>query len=223
MITDTTAYKKFFQSFKELYTPSAELSQIDINLTEAKDYFQKFKASHSAARQQGLFFNIWDIANIGKKEVPNCAVLTWLLDCYGSHGQGNFFANALFSLLKKSDILHSEYFTKTEDNYYDETANRVDIVLENRDFCVFIETKIYAPEQPRQRERYETVLKNKTQKEKIFVYLTPYKLQNDHDTIHYLTWNDISLTFLTAIQNNSAMPEFIKTIVQQYCYYIQNF
>lgn len=25
MITDTTAYKKFFQSFKELYTPFAQL------------------------------------------------------------------------------------------------------------------------------------------------------------------------------------------------------
>lgn len=223
MNTDFADYQKFFQSFKELYTPSAQLTQISINIAEAKDYFRKFKASYSHAKQQGCFFNIWDLAGIGTNELSNCTVLAWLLDCHGSHGQGNFFAKALFSLLKKSDILNSEYFTKTEDNYYDETANRVDIVLENKDFCLFIEAKIYAQEQPKQRERYETVLKNKTQKEKIFVYLTPYKLQNDHYTIHYITWNDISLALLSAVQNNPVMPDFLKNVVQQYCFYIQNF
>lgn len=86
MITDTTAYKKFFQSFKELYTPSAELSQIDINLTEANNYFQKFKASYSAAQQQGLFliFGILPISE--QKKFPTalfwhgCLIVTVHMD-----------------------------------------------------------------------------------------------------------------------------------------------
>lgn len=224
MNTDISAYQKYFVSFKKLYTSSAVLLQSNIDLEAAADYFTKFKITYNKVQQQGCFFNVWELVKIERHELQNCLILAWLLDCNGSHGQENYFCRAVLSLINKANFLSSQYTTTTEDFYSnEENNNRVDIVLENNDFCIFIEVKIDAVEQPNQRERYLAELKKKKYKETAFIYLTPYSIKQD-DEIYYLTWNEIANALLTAMKETSyQLPEFIKIIVQQYCYHIKNF
>lgn len=223
MNTNIQAYQRYFASFKELYTTPAILSQSNIDLKVAATYFNKFNESYQKAHQQGYFFNIWELVNIGRHELSNCSILAWLLDCNGSHGQGNFFCHAVLSLIEKDNLLTSQYVTTTENIYCNkENNNRVDIVLENKNFCIFIEVKIDACEQPNQRQRYLAELKKKKYQETVFIYLTPYSIRQE-DEIYYITWNEIANALLTAMQNTSSLPELIRIIVQQYCYHIKDF
>lgn len=224
MNTDIAAFQKYFASFKELYTNSVVLSQSNIDLETAAEYFYKFKIAYNNTRQQGYFCNIWELVKLERHELQNCSILAWLLDCHGSHGQGDFFCRAVLELINKANLLSSQYTTTTEDIYCsEENKNRVDIVLENNDFCVFIEAKIDATEQPNQRERYLAELKKKKYQETAFIYLTPYLIQRD-DEIYYLTWHKIANAILTAMEKSSyQLPEYIKIIVQQYCCHIKKF
>lgn len=236
MNTNIAEYQNFFVSLKKLYTTSAVLSQSNIDLEAAQKFFKKFKTSYTNARQQGCLFNIWELVKIDRHELANCSILAWLLDCNGSHGQRDFFCRAVLSLIGKETLITSQYSTITEDVYYhEENTNRVDIVLENNKFCIFIEVKIDACEQPKQRERYLEELKKKN-KETVFIYLTPYTTEKKDTDVYlniakknntsysHITWNEISNALLEAMQNASCqIPELIKTVVQQYCCHIKNF
>ncbi len=112
-------------------------------------------------------FNIFKVLGISHYEVTtHSALLRELLDPSGTHGQGNlFFKLFLEHLSTKGHIDSSDISSFTYDVYDDYTciteqvisSGRVDIVIERRergrDFCIYIENKIYAMDQDRQLER----------------------------------------------------------------------
>jgi hypothetical protein len=103
-----------------------------------------------SARKAGAFIDLWAVAGLARKEVRTAAVLAWLLDPQGSHGQDDLFLQRLWKEVSAASEcrlgfeLEAPQRSRTEINPMGDLNNRVDIELEGRDFLVFIEVKIDA-------------------------------------------------------------------------------
>ncbi len=110
------------------------------------------------ARRAGAFANPWAVAGLSRNEVRTAAVLAWFLHPLESHGAGDSFLQSLWREIdgrsKAGFDLIAPSRTLTEVHPMGDSESRVDVVLEGRNFVVFLEVKIDAPEGKDQLRRY---------------------------------------------------------------------
>lgn len=111
-------------------------------------------------------YSIFDVEEVGQKEVIMCRVLADFLDPNGKHNQGDIYLNNFYAILKEKTN-GIEYSCQTEDEIQiikeratesnKNTKKRIDIVINNKTQNLFlpIEVKINADEQQKKDEGYE--------------------------------------------------------------------
>lgn len=159
------------------------------------------------------------------------AFLSDLLNSKGKHDLGNTFLNIFIQILANKTCDHHKAaleaqidvsFAVTPEKYIGKINNektkggRIDILLENRNYIIAIENKIYAVDQENQLIRYYNYIEEKN-KEGLVVYLTLDQRNMDQydDRFVNLTYkDDIALLLRNSIENN--LPKSIKEIIEQY-------
>jgi hypothetical protein len=110
------------------------------------------------ARKTGNRFNIFDIEEISSAEVAICRVLYELLSPKGNHFQGTrylvLFFETIREVLEEHDVrVPSESEIEKAEVFKEKPTpegRRIDLVIEIENFCIPIEVKIGAGDQPRQ-------------------------------------------------------------------------
>lgn len=157
-------WKDFFSEFGSLWRKRSEEQQTNAAPSAYADFFAEFTSLYAPYRAQGRAVNFVQLAGIGSDELRNSAVLAWLLDCSGSHGQGAAFLRCFVSCLAEYAFtvdVADNYRTVVESSYDEETESlngrrrsRVDIELDGPDFLLFIEVKTKSGESGDQLGRY---------------------------------------------------------------------
>lgn len=101
MNQNVTDWRDFFNDFKkrDLIAPVFEPPPA-IDIGAAKSFFTQYKHEYASFWKDGGAINVWEAAGLKRDEVRNTAVLSWLLDCHGSHGQGSLFLECFLESLK---------------------------------------------------------------------------------------------------------------------------
>ena len=136
------------------------------------------------ASASGERFNIFTILNRETDEVQtHSAILADLLNPGGLHGQGAVFARLFFSRLEiavDGDLRGGRVGVEVDAGEH----GRIDIMFEMGDFCVVIENKIYAPDQPNQLERYHEYASTRHVEDRVrLLYLTLHGSEPNNDSL----------------------------------------
>lgn len=247
-------WRCFFSDFKR-YRSEMPVRRVPVvNLEDTGNFFHEFSRTYASFVQSGGRLKVWDVAGVGTDEVRNCAVLAWLLDCHGSHGQGEAFLRCFLESLSTEPThgkdcaahlpqpyqINAPYRTTLEKHYNQggiEEAicnSRVDIVIENASFLLFVEVKIYAGDTGNQLERYKQILKSKTSDRKRgLIFLAPTRRadqkESDEDIV-CLSWQHLASHFeayLDFRQGADAkvypQPPLWLMLVRQFCQHIRTF
>ncbi len=247
------SFEKFFYIFNNLYQELHEKTIHIPTIDVFNKFFTEFNVSYAPFFASGATINVWQVAQLKHNELRNCSVLRWLLDCEGSHGQGSIFFEAVLKHLdiniditngyrtqvELSYILDEDYNDSNEYGNNTEKYNRVDIVMQNTQFLLFLEVKIDAPEGINQLLRYSDILKKQcgSRKGKL-IYLTPRHkylpeaILSLQDKSKYfpkpLSWKEVANAFENVlpeyIQKQNAMQKPLwVSLVQQFCEHIRKF
>ena len=187
------------------------------SLKKIGEYAKERKSRFNKLYESGYFYNIFEILNIELDEVnTHSSILCNLLDPKGSHGQDRYYLDLFLKHLNKYDSLANSDVI-VDKNYYigkidDESGGYIDILLNfGNKFKIAIENKINAKDQPNQLYRYETWLKNNSEKH-LLLYLT----KNGDDPSYSSTnicerekpyWKNISYT--------KDITEWLKTALEK--------
>jgi hypothetical protein len=230
-------FTRFNQYAAERWLPQAPA----VGGREAERFFGQFKEQYGPFVEAGGKINVWDAAGIGRDEVRNCAVLGWFLNCRESHGQGTAFMRCLLESAgtfpggdaKPADFSQPGdpvYHIFTEQPYTHEYLDdsRVDIVLENEAFLLFIEAKIDAGETGDQLKRYTEILPARAGKRKHgMIFLTPDGRPGSVKGIIPLSWKRLAACFEEYADNRAALaaPQapLWAAITRQFCRHIRQF
>ncbi|MDL2279301.1 PD-(D/E)XK nuclease family protein [Desulfovibrio sp. OttesenSCG-928-G11] len=248
MNSQAVGWQNFFTDFKHyaLDVESAQIPAMDAKV--AGQFFDQFRHCYTRFANSGGTINVWDVAGIGTDEVRNCAVLGWLLDCHGSHGQGNIFLRWFIEAVNMDNIdatcrecfpqvnhIHAPYRTIVENTYAQEgndgsmDNSRVDIVIESELFLLFIEAKIKAPKSGAQLTKYNEILTSRArQKRHGLIFLTCDGEPADGAPVGHVacvSWQQLAAAFgkRLAAADNAASPQLWTAPVHQFCQHIQTF
>ena len=175
----------FIENFRLLQD---SLKTIRINSDLAKfhglisGYHALTELSEAYERKLASSYNVFQILkNIYKdEERTHSPYLADLLNCKGSHRQGDLFYTEFIKLLDIED--KSFYQPLSKDLLFVELEKytgdgSIDILIRYHDnlkyFGIAIENKIYAKDQPKQLERYNHYLKTVFKDNYLLVYLSP--------------------------------------------------
>lgn len=200
-------WQQFFSEWKSFTsTTPIEKKSTKFDCEQFEKFVCAFSKPYDEYRRSGAFMNIWRITGLGKDEVKNSAVLSWMLDRTANHGQDSAILEKLMEFVESiSDIgIDSEtirennYWVKTESLPLDEIHSRVDIEVESSAFLIFIEVKISAPETSNQLERYIDLVKYKAAgKPWVVIFLTPTgrnaKDIKLHEWIIPISWKQLAV------------------------------
>lgn len=119
-------------------------------------------------------FNIFSILNMESDEVNTHSRLIYeFLNKDGSHGMGDIFLCEFFEKVLEKPYPDSEVSVEREERIdHPDNSGRVDIIISGKDFCYPIEVKIYARDQYKQIERYDTFAKQQPKVDHQVYYLT---------------------------------------------------
>jgi hypothetical protein len=207
---------------------SIDANQIFLRPESLTDFLQQLRPSIDAATRRGDFVNVWTIAGLQRDETRNARVLSWLLDCDGSHGQGKLIFESLLRRLTNiasattapivsplPSHIERPYTTRTE--IYPDSENRVDIELDGPDFLAFVEVKIDAPEGQDQIKRYVKLARDKAENRPCAVLFLSrdrdQQLSCNDDIVIRATWVDVAMAITDLI---SESDDLISTLLRQF-------
>lgn len=130
------------------------------NSTKLAYFFEQLSEPLKSVKYSCLHFDPWEVAGLGRNEVRNTSVLSWILNPYESHGLGRKPLQALLQAIRaggRSDFPKdfSHYCqVQVETNPCGNNTSRVDIEINADNFYLLIEVKIDACEQESQISRY---------------------------------------------------------------------
>ncbi len=189
-------------------------------------FFKSIQEPIEIARESGMFFDPWAVVGLGRKEVRNSAVLSWILDPHGSHGMGSVAVNALlmripstyFDLDKtKSPVetLKSCKVTAEHTNFgvaassVEKTTKRFDIKIDSEDYYLVIEVKIDAPEGKDQMKLYAGMCQDAAKKRPwAMIFLTPSGMESKTSGEEFshkvfpLSWSEIAFVLETPVREH---------------------
>ena len=230
-------WELFFTEFKRYYIPNDLPPQAYFpDISAAKIFFQQFQTIYDDFEKSGGTIDVWEVADIGKDELRNSAILGWLLDCYGSHGQGSAFLRKLLEQCGDGSLASTcahGYRTTVEESYDEfdtgsrKQRSRVDVVLDGAAFLLLIEVKVRSRETDNQLERYLRIGRARAGvRPWRLVYLTVDGRQpsdpglKDKDKIDCVSWHKLGRAFLRHVDS---MPDsFGAVIIRQFCEHIIN-
>lgn len=169
------------------------------------------RAPLSRARASGSLIDIWSVAGLRRRELPNAAVLAWLIDPRASHGQGGLCLAGLLDLVRRksgpdlSGMTLGGARVQPEERPLGSDRDRVDIVVETPELLIFIEVKIDAGEGQAQLSRYvesaarvadvQALADGGTRKKTLTVFLSPRPpAETVRDVVH-VSWRELASTF----------------------------
>jgi hypothetical protein len=163
------------------------------------------KRYEEITKTTGENFNIFDVLNIKSDESTHSNFIAMLLNPDGVHGRGNIFLKYFLEIIDPdqkdiSDFSVENVTVQTEFSIGPidkecEHGGRIDIAIFNNKDTIFIENKIYAPDQKRQLKRY----KNSCPNAKI-IYLTLDSREPDNESAKDMTGDEyIRVSYKTHI------------------------
>ena len=230
-------WELFFTQFAEFRHIQLPQSRAPLPISDWENFLACFANEHSAYRQQGKAVDIWKLVGLGRDELRNCSILSWLLNCHGSHGQGTVFLQALLLCASSGqkhfdlELVHDYRVTVEEihEEYEPNNAkqrSRVDIVLEGPTFLLLIEVKVTSGETDNQLERYLRIGRTRAGvRPWCLVYLTldgrPPKDATLKDELICVRWRDLGYAFL---RHTNSMPvaSHGTVAIRQFCQHIIN-
>lgn len=139
-------------------------------LGKAKSIIEKYDL---VDKETGNNFNIFNVCEIGNRELMICRFIYQLINPEGLHNQGDIFlrkfiSNSLSNCIKY-DILNDNI--KVYKEYVIANDRRIDLLIETDKYIIPIEVKVYAGDQGKQCEDYMQWAK-KQGKDYALLYLT---------------------------------------------------
>ena len=181
-----------------------------------RGFVEGLGAPLAAVRARGALIDVWAISGLRRKEVPNAAVLAWLIDPHGSHGQKTLCLAAMLDLASRAGagdlggVDLGVARVQAEERPLGSDRDRVDIVVETRDLLVFIEVKIDAVEGRNQLDRYveaaaqvaavRAVSDGGPPKRTLTIYLSPRMALECPPEVVHITWRELATAFAAAAQ-----------------------
>jgi len=188
------------------------------SIVAIRRFFDGLASPLALVRRSGSLIDVWSVAGIRRRELPNAAVLAWLLDVRGSHGQGPLCLAAVLDFVSRrsgldlSGVALDQVRVQPEERPLGSDRDRVDIVVETPDLLIFIEVKIDAVEGRAQLSRYVEsaqmvaavgALADKGPAKKILtLFLSPRPPTEQVPDVVHLTWRDLG-SVLTAAANRA--------------------
>lgn len=206
----------FFQQWPQnvVWSREAEKRSINIDLEQLAEFFSKLPEPLQSVQHRSLFFDPWEVAGLGRKEVRNTAVLAWLIDPSESHGLGKLPLKVLLRLIRncgRNDIpedFNHYCRVQVETSPSGDNTNRVDIEIDADNFFLIIEVKIDAYEQENQISDYCSEAKKRAgMRPWGVVFLTPdgrrsltgsneFRLED----VSCLSWHHLSVNLASSLQ-----------------------
>lgn len=237
-------WANFLARYKEIYLAQKIITS---NLptkpqktpTDYKYFISRFAPAIREYFKLGHGFNIWEIARVGCDEMRNSYILKWLLDCNGSHGQGNLFLEGLLDWLaenkqakeylpKPGITQNAKYWAKVESLPLGEMESRVDIEI-GGPFVLIIEVKVNSQENGNQLERYINAAQHKAARNKTtwgVLYLTRHGSLPDEeclrDHVCSISWGQMAKIINDVTDKYVLRGSFIEHQVRQYCHHIKS-
>jgi PD-(D/E)XK nuclease superfamily len=187
------------------------------------------------ARRDGILINPWTMAGLKRNEVRNSAALAGLW----SQSQGGEtalrFLVAFFARLKPVDartlpnvdqLRKFGYSVRVEDCPLGDRSERVDLIIESKEFLIGIEIKIDAIEGKDQLERYERTLARRglyTRREVFLIYLTRQNRKEDIEGVFSASWRDVTKSALASIPPKKSERSFNHHLIANFAAHISNF
>jgi hypothetical protein len=176
-------------------------------------------------RASGDLIDIWNVAGVGRNELRNTAVLAWMLDPRGSHGQGSALLSSvirkierLTAMIELRSISFEDVFVSTEYRPLGSMRDRIDIRIETPRLLTFIEAKIDAGLGFEQLERYRDSVNSKAAMianrhqancDTAVVFLTPSRSwAGPEDTLH-ISWTDIASSLDEIAETAPPLPKLV--------------
>lgn len=181
--------------------------QIERLLSEITLISKKFKQIY---QKTGGYFNIFDITGIEHDEVKICRVIYELLNPKGSHYQGAAYLDLFLKhVLKITDF--DLKFASVYREYVICNNRRIDLVIQNENYLIPIEVKIYAGEQENQCADYFKIAQNSN-----VYYLTLFGTSPSSFSTSGLTrLDDENYKEVTAISFSNDILKWLNFCLQQ--------
>lgn len=192
---------------------------------KARQLFEGMREPLDQARTRGGFLNIWSVTGIRRKELPNAAVLAWMIDPRGSHGHGSLCLSALLTMVAKksafdlSDGDLGSARVQAEERPLGSDRDRVDIVVETPRLLLFLEVKIDAMEGQAQLSRYvqsaaqlaavRAVHDARLAKKTLTVFLSPRKPTETLPQVVHVTWSDLARALQAAARHSTGISRLL--------------
>ena len=172
-------------------------------------------------------YNIFQVLGVGEKEVVMCRFLASLLNPEGAHQQGILFLKTFLRDVLDGFPMSNTLLTHTDvvTEYVIDNDRRIDIVIQNSQYFIPIEVKLYAGEQEGQCYDYYQYARNAP-----LVYLTRFGeapsgysltqkdgsafLPLDWDCIRCVSWSRSIFQWLSGLLPQLSGP--VKSMVEQY-------
>lgn len=238
-------WRIFFRQLDKLYSERKMINskfrlRPEIKVNDFNDFIFQFKSALHDRNKYGYGINAWEVARVGHDEIRNSYILSWLLDCNGSHGQDNIFLYGLLkwlvskkdipfqaqNLLPKPESTNLKYRTRVESAQLNDTNNcRLDIEISGP-FTLVIEVKINSNEHGEQLKNYVDVARKKSDNDKKewgVIFLTKQRKKPKDPSLHNdvccISWKQVA----SAI-NAVVIPQntFIEHQVKQFCRHIRS-
>ncbi|TBF31524.1 PD-(D/E)XK nuclease family protein [Rhizobium ruizarguesonis] len=168
------------------------------------DFLSRLHSIRERAIKDGRLLNVWTIAGLKRDEVRTAKVLSWILDCNGSHGFGSAVLHELIGILDRRPggavlgeaIPGASYQSFVEYSPFGAQENRVDLAIVGENCVIFIEVKIDAGEGINQIERYASLAHERARSlgkpHGIVLYLSQNPPSDPHDHVIRLRWRDVA-------------------------------
>ncbi|MDR1965974.1 MAG: PD-(D/E)XK nuclease family protein [Synergistaceae bacterium] len=235
-----TSFFEIFSAHPDLLKGFDKEPSIRHDLNEWARFLILFEAEYSKKKGFGEYVNVWEVSEVGNRELTNSAVLAWLLDCNGSHGQKDIFLKALLEAVDshnarnfpKSCDLPTHYHTFKEYSHHEDQdatdgsqRSRVDIEVRAPNFFLLIEVKINADETGDQLARYNKLFEEQSCMGGV-LFITPDGRQPAdselHSKIATVSWKTLSRAFMRQVEKMPRNSHGAITI-QQFCEHAAKF
>lgn len=197
---------------------------------EITELYREVKQIEEKQREQGDFFNIFNIVGLRTDEVRlHSSLIAELLNPKGSHGASHFFLQAFLDLLSIEEgfIDYERCSTEVERVIGPVTetgGGRVDIIIEDGTHTIIIENKIYAKDQTNQLLRYYNYGKKNFPKGFLLLYLTldghePQKCSLGGKYVEYKTisYENEMISWLERCYEIAEGKQLSQAVIKQYC------
>lgn len=136
----------------------------------------KDKAKKAEDLKKGNLFNVFRICKVDHYETLHSAILSEWLNPSGSHGQGHLFLSLFLHCVDEAFALEFKTETANVFTEYSTPEGRLDILIEDHaGKGIIIENKIYAQDEEKQLQRYDSFANSKYKKNRYrLFYLTLY-------------------------------------------------